>query len=160
MNTISAEIVERNWKELSDFNQKEATNVINEISLKQPLILAYLMAIGEELFDQDENELLLYLGVAIWKMMTEGDEPMPEVTEELLDKKEEKNFKMIEYLGGESESGFVEGVHRIFKGYNQPEILGFVIEALMESLEEGIIEDENVGLMMLYLKTVIDCFDS
>jgi hypothetical protein len=39
-------------------------------------------------------------------------------------------------------------------------LIGFVVEALMETREPGAeFRDENAGLVFLYLKTVIDCLD-
>ncbi|MBC8484906.1 MAG: hypothetical protein H8D45_02575 [Bacteroidetes bacterium] len=82
------------------------------------------------------------------------------ITEQTLDEVEESNIKMIEYLEGESEAGFKYSVEMITNNYNQPEVLRYVVEALMEEEEEGcLIRDENKGLMTINLKTVIDCFD-
>ena len=40
------------------------------------------------------------------------------------------------------------------------EVLKYVVEALMEETEEdALIRDDNKGIMMIYLKTIIDCFD-
>jgi hypothetical protein len=68
---------------------------------------------------------------------------------------------MAEYLQGETEKGFVATTTRIINSYGQPEVLRYVVEALMEEPEEHcLIRDENKGIMLLDLKTVIDCFDS
>jgi hypothetical protein len=49
----------------------------------------------------------------------------------------------------------------IINNYGPPEVLRYVIEALMEEPEEGyLIRDENKGIMLLDLKTVIDCLDT
>lgn len=67
---------------------------------------------------------------------------------------------MAEYLQGETETGFIEATTAIINNYGQPEVLRYVVEALMEEPEEGcVIQDDNKGIMLLDLKTVIDCFD-
>jgi len=134
--------------------------LINLMSSEQPFILTYLMAIDNAILNQDERELLFYLGVVVWQIMSQGSTPLPKVTQETLDEVEESNTKMLEYLEGESETSFIETVETIVKNYNQPEVLRYVIEALMEeSDEESLIRDEYKGMMMINLKTVIDCFD-
>jgi hypothetical protein len=139
---------------------QEMPKLINLMSKEQPFILTYLMAIDNAIFNQDERELLFYLGVVVWQIMSQGSTPLPKVTQETLDEIEESNTKMLEYLEGESETSFIETVETIVKNYNQPEVLRYVIEALMEeSDEEPLIRDEYKGIMMINLKTVIDCFD-
>jgi hypothetical protein len=93
-------------------------------------------------------------------MMSQGTRPLPKVTEEVLDSAEARNMKMAEYLQGETREGFVEATRTIISNYGQPEVLRYAVEALMEEPEEGcLVRDENKGIMLLDLKTVIDCFD-
>ena len=160
MNKISAEIVERTWKEMSTMSPLNYPKLINKFSKEQPFILTYLIAVDGQQFNEDERELLLYLGVVIWMMMSRGNNPLPKVTEKMIDDAEEKNIKMLEYLEGETETDFYEMTDTILQDYNQPEVLRYVVEALMEDDDEDVdIQEENIGLMMIYLKTVIDCFD-
>jgi hypothetical protein len=172
MNTIPAEIVEKTWRKMAYMPPSKAPSLVNQLAKEQPLILAYLMAAGEDLLNQDEQELLLYLGMVVWQIMSQGDTPLPEVTEETLDAMEDINIKMLEYLEGESDSDFAFTVETIFKNYNQPEVLKYVIEALMEEedeeeeehedeteADEVAIRDEMKGMLLIYLKTLIDCFD-
>ena len=160
MNTISAEIVEQTWEEMSVMSPSKIPKIMDQLTKKHPIILAYLMASGNDILNQDERELLLYLGIVVWRIMSQGNTPLPEVPEDILDEVESKNFNMLEYLEGESETDFFDAVELITNNYNQPEVLKYVVEALMEDDDEEIdISDENKGMMMIYLKTVIDCLD-
>lgn len=160
MNKISSEIVERTWQTMSVMSPTKVPKIIDQLTGQQPTILAYLMAVGHDILNQDERELLLYLGIVVWKIMSQGNTPLTTVTEKTLDSVEDSNMKMLEYLEGESQTGFIDAVAVVIKNYNQPEVLKYVIEALMEETEEEcVIRDENKGMMMIYLKTVIDCFD-
>jgi len=160
MNTISADIVERTWRDMSTMSPENFPEVIRKFSKEQPFILTYLMALGESVFNEDERELLLYLGVVVWRMMSRGNKPLPKVTEQMIDEAEQKNVEMLRYLEGESETGFTETTATVMGNYNQPEVLRYVVEALMEDDDEDIvIRDEYLGIMMIYLKTIIDCLD-
>jgi len=160
MNTISAEIVERTWQEMATMPPANYPKIINKFAKEQPFVLGYLMAVDEDLLNEDERELLFYLGTVVWRMMSQGNKPLSKVTEEMIFAAEDNNFKMLQYLEGETEADFYETTEKMIKNYNQPEVLRYVVEALMEEDEEGVeIREDNLGMMMIYLKTVIDCFD-
>jgi len=160
-NSISAEVVERTWQRLAVQSARDAQKLINRMSKEQPVILAYLMAVDNDVFNQSEREVLLFLGVAVWQIMLQGNRPLPKVTEEILDNAEAGNLKMAEYLRGETEEGFEGATKKIIGSYRQPEVLRYVVEAIMEDTEESCpIREENKGFMFLDLKTVIDCFDA
>lgn len=162
MEPISSEIVEKTWRKMAQMaSPREAQKMITIVGKKQPIILAYLMACGSDIFNQDERELLLYLGVVVWQIMSQGSTLLPKIKENTVDKVENSNMKMIEYLKDESDTGFIDTVEKIINNYSQPEVLKYVIEALMEETEEGcLIRDENKGIMAIYLKTVIDCLNT
>ncbi len=161
MKPISLDIVEKTWNEIGGQAPEKGQEMINRMSEQQPIVLAYLMSTGEEVLNQDEKELLLYLGVVVWQMMSQGASSLPEITSEMIDEAEDVNMKMIEYLEGEPETAFMDTVEKMINNYNQPEVLRYVLEALMEEEpeEDCIIRDENIGIIMIFLKTVIDCFD-
>lgn len=161
MNKISGEIVERTWKEMFALSPDYYPKLVNKFSREQPVILAYFLAVGEEHLNEDEQQLFLYVGLVVWRMMSNGESQLPRVTKKMIQEAANKNIKMLEYLNEESESGFVETVETMIENYNQPEVLQFVVEALIEEDEENDshIRNESIGMMMIYLKTVIDCFD-
>jgi len=160
MEPIPEDDVEKMWIRFNEMSVDETPELIQRMTEEQPLVLAYLMAVGDTIFNEDERELLVFLGIVIWETMSQGTTPLPPITEEILDEAEEANVQMLEYLEGESQSGLWETTESIIDNYNQRHVLGYVLEAIMEEPEEGCeIRDENRGIMMIYLKTVIDCFD-
>jgi len=143
MESISSEIVEKTWKKLGKMSPLQIPKIAYRMRKEQPIILAYM---------------LLYLGLVVWRIMSQGSRPLNEITENILNEMEISNVKMIEYLEAESEAGG-DAMRKIIDNYPQPEVLKYVVEALLEEQEEGcVIRDGNKGMMMLYLKTVIDCF--
>ncbi|MEM6261642.1 MAG: hypothetical protein AAGI38_03970 [Bacteroidota bacterium] len=159
MNTISELLVDQTWQEISQMSETELPGLISEMSDDQPLLLVYLMTVGEEILDEEEQELLLYLGVVVWKMMSKGEQQMGEVTEPLLDKVEQENSKMVEYLEGESEHSLADTVLNILGGYNQAAIFKYLVEAIVEAVDAGEIRVESAGILALYLKIHLDCLD-
>lgn len=161
MNKIPGEIVEKTWREMVALSPDYYPKLVNKFTEEQPVILAYFLTISEEHLNEDEQHLFLYVALVVWRIMSKGEMQLPRVTKKMIREATEKNLKMLEYLHGESESGFIETVEIMIENYNQPEVLQFVVEALIEEDEEdnGHIRNESIGMMMIYLKTVIDCFD-
>jgi hypothetical protein len=158
---ISEKIVEETWKETSGIPLQDAPKLAQRFQKLQPFLNVYLLAAGGDELNRDERELLFYLGMVVWKMMAKGAKELTQVSSNTIDKEEEKNWDMLNYLSGESKSfDFVNTVESIVAGYNQKNILKYVVEALEEhDTEEGNIRDDKKGEMFIYLKTVIDCLD-
>ena len=161
MNSISSDIVEKTWNEIGGQAPEKGQEMIKHMSKEQPIIFAYLMSTGDDILNQDEKELLLYLGVVVWQIMSQGTASLPGITSKIMEEAEDLNMKMLVYLEGEPETTFMNTVEKMINNYNQPEVLRYVLEALMEEEpeEECMIRDENIGIIMIFLKTVIDCFD-
>lgn len=158
MERISARDVVRTWEKMSNLSPTNIPALIEEFSDQQPLILAYLLAVGEREFNQDEKELLLYLGTTVWQMMSRTETAPVQITEETLETIESSNLQMLEYLEGESDEDFIATVETIYSNYNQPDVLRHIVETLMED-EDDFVREDRKGMMLIYLKTVIDCFD-
>lgn len=158
MNVIPAEIVEHTWTLIGEMEDEELAQLMNDVGETQPFLLAYLLSIGDEGFNQEEKDLLLFLGVSVWKMMSQGKGKLPIITEEALAEVEANNIKMLEYLSGESESNFLKTTTTILDAYNQPHILRYVIEEIVDE-DVSLISDENRGMIFIYLKIMIDCLD-
>jgi len=146
-------------EKMSTMSWQEITELTNLMRKQQPFVLAYLLAAGHEIFNQDEREQLLYLGVVIWQIMSQGSKPLTKITGDTLDGVEKANIEMLEYLAGESETDFMDTLRQVVNNYLQPEVLKYVVEALVDKQDEGsLIRDEKNGYILIYLKTIIDCF--
>ncbi len=161
MDIISEKIVEEIWKEVGGMSLEDAPKLAQRFQKLQPFLAVYLLAAGGDELNHDERELLFYLGMAVWKMMAKGAKELTQVSSNSIDKEEEKNWDMINYLAGENKNfDFLNTVESIVTGYNQKNVLKYVVEALEEhDLEEGDIRDDKKGEMFVYLKTIIDCLD-
>ena len=162
MEPISASIVEKTWKAQARMNPSVINNVIQKFSERQPMMLAYLMAMGDNMLNENERELLLYLGTAVWQMMEKGGKQLRTVTESELENFEDQNFKMLEYLENEPDEDFNRTVGKIIEGYEQKEVLRYVVEALFEGEEEEdipSIRKDFIGQIFIFLKIIIDCLD-
>ncbi|MCB0290289.1 MAG: hypothetical protein KDH97_08530 [Calditrichaeota bacterium] len=163
MKPISEHIVDSAWQEMAGLEIDEIRAMVDKMSEEQPYVLVYLMAAGEEGFSDEEREILLYIGMVVWRIMSQGNAPLPQVDEQMLDTAEAANFEMLEALDRESPGDFIAVAENMLNQYNQLEVLKYIVEAIMEEGddEEAIdIEEDNKGWMLIVLKTIVDCFDA
>jgi len=111
---------------------------------------------GEGDFSEDERELMLFLGIGVYQMLKQGADAIPPVTEDHLDRQEQTNMQMLEYLAEESEAELMQVTQSLLANYHQPEVLRYVIEAIFEEDAETL-RPANQGIMLIFIKIVIDC---
>ncbi len=159
MLTIPESTIDAVWHETQKWSEDTMGQVIADMSDDQPLLMAYLVEVGEELLNDEEQELLFFFGVLLWKMMSWGKDHMEEMTELDLDRSEEANSQLLEVFDGDTGNEVPVAVKKAMDDYNQPFLLNFVVEAVSESLETGAVQMQNFGAMVLYLKVAIDGMD-
>jgi hypothetical protein len=157
---LDIETIETSWDSMENLDPDMIPDLIHELGHKQPFLLTYLMATGNDILSEQEREALLFMGVMIWQILNGIYSDIDVITGENLENHEYKNIQMLEYLAGESESDFLDTVEKIMSKYQQPELLRFIISKLDEEPDRGIeLSDDNMGMIVIYLKTIIDCFD-
>ena len=160
MDTIPQSVVDEVWEEVVTIPEEEGESRFHEAFEEQPAIAAYLLALDEQLLPPDEQGLLIMLGFSVLKVMSRSRFPLREITPEELEETEQANFAFLEQLDEGSEMDLLSASSKLISDYPQGPLLGAVLEALMEGYEENPEEaPENIGLLFLHLKTVIDCLD-
>jgi hypothetical protein len=162
MQTISEATVERTWKKMAQLTDAGLQQVVERMEKEQPEIMAFLMAADYDTFNQDERELVFYLGMVVWEIMRQGSPRPPQVSEERLYQLVERTDQMVESLMGESEGDFVAVATQVFKNHNQLYVLRYIVEALFEMEEDDEdteVRDDMKGLIFLNLKTMVEALD-
>jgi len=161
LNPISAKIVEETWMEMGEMEVDDVMSLITKFSKEQPSALMYLMAAGDDIFNEDEREILMYLGTNVWRMMSKGEKPLSMVSDKNLFQAEDVNIKTLEEMMGESPGDFIAVADNLVKNYNQVEILGYLVTALTEEGDDDVeIREDSQGLMLICLKSLLDCLDA
>lgn len=160
MAPIPQEVVDQIWDEVVSTPPEAAEDEFHRVLETQPALASYLLALDEELLPPDEQGSLMMIGYCVLRIMGRDGKSLREIEPEEIEEAEEENFALLEKLGEGSECDLMEAVNKLMLTYPQAPLLGTVLEALMEGDEETP-EDapENVGLLFLHLKSVIDCLD-
>ena len=161
MKTISADIIDDTWKRMKDMPINESLNIMEQFGKEQPVLLAYLYNRAGN-FNRSEKGLMLYAGTVVWCIMSQGVRPLPKISEQRLEEAERKNNRMLDYIAGEPESEIPRIMKVIMSGYNQHLILEHILAEVMKEpdKDERVIREENSGILLYCLKTVIDCFEN
>ena len=161
MRTLTSDEIAPIWMAKEDMEPEEAPRLVERLERRQPNLLSYLLATGGDILEQEERSVVFFMGVLLWYVIDSLEIEVPEIPLEMLVSTEEKNFEMLEYLAGEPDSEFMSTVEKIMDQYNQSDLLHYIIGKIMEEPEKDVQVSENhIGVMAIYLKTVIDCIDT
>jgi hypothetical protein len=160
MKPIPAEVVEQTSQRIGDLTVRQGEQLATHFSSEQPAVMAYLMAVDGDFLSEEERELLFYTGAVIWQIMAQGEEPLPTVTEEMIKVAEGANRKMLEPIAGLTDADAAVVVSTLVQHYGQPELLKYVIRTFMAAVRDDEVRHDNLGVMMIDLKTVIDFFNA
>ncbi len=160
MNTISGKIIDRTWKRTNEATEEEGQRLLDVMVKQQPFVVAYLMAVEETLMGEEERGQLILIGLILWQIVS-GEKPdLRQITMDDLEAAETANLKFLEELEAGSEMDHMAGLQNLMTNYNQVPLLSVVVEALMGgNEEEPELANENIGLALLHLKSVLDCLD-
>ena len=155
---ISKEIVTQTWQRMARTPTSEASMLIETLKQEQPVILGYLMSLENLPFNQHEREIIFYIGVVVWQIMRESNYSSEQITFEQFRMVEDANYNFLEMLASDTEADFVSAVQSMLETYPEPEVLAYIIEAIMEddNPDDPPIRDEYRGLAFIELKIVLD----
>lgn len=158
MEAISEAMVEETWMEMAELPPEEAQNQVQGVWKRQPELMQFLMELTEEL-SQGASELAFYLFFVVVRMFEKAyGQGIQEVMAEQILESFEANQDFLERLAGINDPLLERLMDPAL--WDQPYVLRYVVEALMEASEneEDPIElsEQEFGYLFLLLKTVID----
>ena len=158
MNSISRDQAEAAWDYLASLTDEETVEgLIDTMAEEQPEAMAYLMSMGEDDFNEDEQELLLFLGIWMWKLLTDTGILAKEMTEKTLDGVQSKNLPLLEDLTENYPGDFDRLVNLAVKDHAQPEVIRVMAE-IIEEEDEEVIRIKNRSDVLVYLRILLDGF--
>jgi hypothetical protein len=133
---ISLETVTDTWQRMAETPLEEAQHLIDQMENEQPIILVYLLALDEYPFDQSEREIIFYIGTVLWQIMKQSQRRLLPVIEESVQRAEEENINILELLSEDTDADFFSATKSLIDQYPEPEVLRYLVEALMEDIED------------------------
>ena len=158
MEPLSEGFVEKTWQQIAKFTPDRVNKEMIAMGKSQPDLLAFLMAYTDDL-QQEVKELAIYIAFVVYKMFFDSSGKIPRISsKEIMDRYDE-NISLMESLEGAHEK-FIDRIARV-QVSNQPYVMEYVLEALMEDAEEDGIDltEEDIGSLFMLFKTEIEVLE-
>lgn len=158
MDTLPEEFVEQTWQEIAVFTTERLTKEMHALGKNHPDLLAFLMAYTDDL-KQEVKELAIYIAFVVYKMFHDSGGKIPKISSKKIMARYNENALLLEDLEGAP--GKIADKIESLKVPNQPYVMKYVLEALLEDAEEEGIEltEEDIGYIFILLKTEIEVLD-
>lgn len=160
MGPIPEALVEETWQEVASFGLDRAHREMTKVSKNQPELVTFVMEFTQDL-DQEVRELGTYMTFVVYRMFQKSSlKKIKKISAEEIIASYEANEDLIESLEGIHEK-FLDRIARVQLSA-QPYVMGYVAETLIEAPEEEdpvALSEEDIALLFLLLKTVVDVLD-
>jgi hypothetical protein len=155
MDILSEEFVEKTWQKIAGFTEDRANKEMIAMGKNQPDLLAFLMAFTDDL-DQEVKELAIYIAFVVYKMFLDSTGKIPKISAKKIMARYDENIRLMESLEGTDEK-FIDRIAGV-EISQQPYVMKYVLEALMEDDEEDGFDltEEDIGSLFLLFKTEIE----
>ena len=130
-----------------DFEQE-----INDFAEAQPHVMAYVASDENDVFTEEELEVLLFGALVVYQCITDERTEPPVAPPERIEKAEEVNYAVVNAVKG----NFRAKLDPFFDGTPEEELLAFAEDLVNSEPDEAAITKEAREPLFIALKTVVD----
>ena len=161
MKTIPVEQIQEAIDYLSNLDGEQMQKIIDSINEKQGFLMAYLMSAAENNFDEEERENFFYIGFIVLHLLITENSSLALIDGKFIDKVENDNMGLLELVEGKDEETVYDMVGTLLAEHKQSNLISFVLEAIydVDEDENPFFSESDSAIMLLTLKTIIDCMD-
>ena len=162
MRPLTDHDIDAGLEALSAMQERDMDTLMRRMSKEQPFLQIYIASICERGDFNDENDADVFAMIAfdIWYLMREAaDGPLSVIEGEDIDHYEQQMDDLLRHAEGVSEADWLSMISKWIKGYNQTALLQYIIEVIASPENPYGITQEGADLMLVFLKTIIDCLD-
>lgn len=154
---VSFDAIEEVSEYLDSFEQAEdAIRIAQQFADQQPAAMGYLMSRAENLNNDEEAELLLYIGNVIYLSCKKSKDDLVAMSAETIDKAEEVFLNQMRAIADMSEEDARAGFGPIFEA--QPDLSTYLVGWIEQLTEDGV-DEESINAMYSILQVLVNAFD-
>ena len=153
---ITLDTLESIWNEMDAWSDQEIEQAIEQMGEEQPFLMVYFMEIGDGQLDEDEQELLYWLGQYLWVVFKREKRLLSAVAPEELEQTESSHGPLFELADPRTEEAYQELVQLILQDHQEEELVKLLIEVIEEQPESFGPREETKGFLLIYLLIVVD----
>jgi hypothetical protein len=157
MSQLSYQAIEDTFDWLSSIDDDaEIDQLIDEFGDKQPFVFSYLLAMGEDDFNEEEQEVFLYMGMLVWKVFDRNFTNNASISDQDIEAVKKSNLTLIEDLEFAKNHEKEALARAEVDDSVQPELLNYLIEIINE--EKDSVKPANRWSIFAFLKVLVDAF--
>ena len=161
MNTVPLSAIEDAWHELYDTTEERAHELMDGFVREQPELANYLSEAEQEIDKLDDRGFLMLYGVWAWLAFKLNGRDSTMVTAGAIEAASNRNHSDMMRMGEAKQSLIMDASRDFSKAFGQLPMLGAIINDVMEGKMEGESrQDDITGMIVVCVKTVIDCLDA
>ena len=159
--TLEPALVQDVWDALCDATRDEIHAWNADFRRRQPAIVGFLRAAEEEIFQDDDRGALLLHGLWAWRAFLAAHHEPREIDEDDLEAAYTANERTMFELEASTAANVMDTAADWTETYRQMPLLAAILQQAMSGdLAETRRVDDFLGLIILHMKTVIDCLDA
>jgi len=151
MTMITEQQIDKVFDKL-DASEEWYDELLQQMQLEQPTILAYLVAEQFDVLTVEEKDFMLYLALVIWQSVREVRGDIAPISETKLGEAEEANWAIFEANKARS---FRKQLDAFYEQSKQEDLIALVEDALVDDGDD-LVTQEGREPMFVALKTLID----
>jgi len=160
MDPIPEALMEETWQEVGRFDPVRASKEMMKAGDSQPELLAFMMEFTQDL-DLEIQELAIYMFFVVYRVFQKNSgKKIKQIPAEDIIECYEDNENLMQSLEGAHDK-FFERIARVQLA-RQPYVMKYVIDTLIETPEDedpAALAEDDVGILFLLLKTVVEALD-
>jgi hypothetical protein len=161
MNTVPLSAIEDAWHDLYDTTEERAQELMDAFVKEQPELAFYLSEAEQEIDKLDERGFLILYGVWVWQAFKMNGRDSTMVSATAVEAASNRNHADMMRIGEAKQSLIMDASREFSKDFGQLPMLGAIINDIVEGQMEGEHRNDDItGMIVVCVKTVIDCLDA
>lgn len=158
MTAVPLSAVNDAWHQLNESDRESVRSWVEQFRREQPVLSGFLLAAEENLSNHNERGSLLLMGLWAWLACRLSGVRSREISEEMIESVYDANEQQMRCLDAAGDADFMDEASNWTTTYPQMPLLGAMVNELMGGeMEETRRVDDMLGILILFLKTTIDC---
>jgi hypothetical protein len=157
-------IVDEAWREVAAATDETVLATLNETFAQEQPAVADMLGEASSNFAPDATDLAYFIALVLWKACARAAAPaaLREISESALTEAFHEAERWYSELGGANgHDGAILAEKKLKdpKSYAEPYLMGFVIDAVMECIEDGLeLTPEEQFSVLVLSKALVDAF--
>ncbi len=157
MGRITREEIGKAQQALANLNEKETQSIVRVFQKRQVALLVYSAAVSErEGFNDDEQDMFFTMTLLSWQVLKKHYPRMKKIKMKDIEDTDDQIFSSLRNSAEMSDEDQLKAGSALIENYREPELLGYLIEHVVEAPPESGVREEMKGVILMTLRIILD----